>query len=75
MSRFVPKEKQSKKARRQSAAEKRAAWAFSPVTRKLESKKIYDRKRIPRAGIDDGPGAFFIIRQAPCPAAPAGYFR
>ena len=52
MDRFVPKEKMSKKAKKRLAAEKRRAWGFSPVTRKIESKKVYNRKRISRGSWD-----------------------
>ena len=45
MKKFIPKEKLGKKARKQLDSERRAAWAFSPVTKKVESKKLYDRKR------------------------------
>ena len=56
MAKFLPREKMSKKAKKQAAADRRKTWAFSPVTRKIESKKIYNRKRISRAGQDDGSG-------------------
>lgn len=45
MKRFVPREKLGKKARKQLDSEQRASWAFSPVTKKVESKKLYNRKR------------------------------
>ena len=61
MAKLVPKEKMSKMARRAMVAEKRAVWAFSPVTRKIDSKKIYNRKRITRAGYDDGSGVFYVV--------------
>ena len=44
MRKFISREKLSKKARRLHDAEKRATWAFSPVTRKAENKKHYDRR-------------------------------
>ena len=58
MTKFVPKKKMSKKARRKLAAEKRNTWDFSPVTRRIENKKAYNRKRISRTGYDDGQGGF-----------------
>ena len=70
MAKLVPKEKMSKKARRALTAEKRAVWAFSPVTRKIDSKKIYNRKRITRAGYDDGSGVFMRFRALPASALP-----
>lgn len=43
----------SKKAKKKIAAEQRDIWAFSPVTKKIDSKKLYNRKRISRARNDD----------------------
>ena len=42
MDKFIPKEKMSKKAKKKMAAEQRGTWAFSPVTRKIDSKKLYN---------------------------------
>ena len=42
---FVPREKMSKKQRKELDSAKRNEWSFSPVTRRVESKKIYNRKR------------------------------
>ncbi|MBQ7182916.1 MAG: hypothetical protein IJR97_02940 [Clostridia bacterium] len=67
MAGFVPREKMSKKARREMDRERRKTWAFSPVTRLKESKKRYDRKRKAHDGYDKyGMGSFFPQR------APAG---
>ena len=60
MNRQVPREKMSKKARKKLAAEKRTVWDFSPVTRKIESKTIYNRKKISRTGYDDHGREIFI---------------
>ena len=49
MNQFIPRKKMSKKARKLLAAKNRKTWAFSPVTRTVDSKKIYDRKKISRA--------------------------
>ncbi len=54
MSSIVPKEKMNKKARKRMAAEKRTLWTFSPVTKMIENKKTYNRKRISRTRYDDG---------------------
>ena len=62
MTKIVPKEKMSKKARKQMNAEKRTTWTFSPVTRKIDSKKIYNRKRIAR--FPDGGAGFFLCNCA-----------
>ena len=42
---FVERKKLSKKARRALDNEGRATWTFSPVTRRVESRKHYNRKR------------------------------
>jgi len=46
MTKFVPENKMSKKARKELNAQRRATWGFSPVTKKVESRKAYNRKRI-----------------------------
>ena len=57
MKKFIPKEKLGRKARRQLDSERRVTWAFSPVTKKVESKKLYNRKRKARDRYhDDGMG-------------------
>ena len=43
--RFIPREKLGKKARRLQDRERRCEWGLSPVTRRVESKKKYSRKR------------------------------
>ncbi|GEM_PF-519157 len=47
MQKFIPKEKLSKKARRKQDLAKRGSWgAMSPVTRKPDNPKKYNRKKI-----------------------------
>jgi len=53
MKRFVPREKLGKKARKQLDSEQRTPWTFSPVTKKVESKKLYNRKRKAHDRYDD----------------------
>ena len=53
MKRFIPREKLGKKARKQLDSEQRATWAFSPVTKKVENKKLYNRKKKPHDRYDD----------------------
>ena len=48
MEKFVSRKKMSKRARKLLAAKNRITWAFSPVTRTVDSRKIYDRKKISR---------------------------
>ena len=59
MAGFIPKEKLSKKARKELDRQKRVTWDFSPVTKTVESKKIYSRKRKARNRDDYGSG--FLI--------------
>jgi hypothetical protein len=47
MDKFIPKEKMSKKKQHDLAKAKRATWgAVNPVTRRVESKKLYNRKKV-----------------------------
>ena len=59
MAGFIPKEKLSKKAQKDLDRQKRVTWDFSPVTKTVESKKIYSRKRKARNRDDYGSG--FLI--------------
>ena len=47
MTRFIPREKMGKKARHALDAKRRRTWVVPPVTRTIESRKKYSRKRIP----------------------------
>ena len=44
MTKFIPREKMSKKARKELDLSRRETWAVPPVTRKIENKKRYNRK-------------------------------
>ena len=59
MARFVPKVKMSKKAQKELNRQKRVTWAFSPVTKTVDSRKIYSRKR--KAQNRDDYGLSFFI--------------
>ena len=62
MPKFIPRKKLGKKARRALDAEKRATWGFTPVTRKVENKKHYDRKKSAHVWKDDfGMSVFFVL--------------
>ena len=63
MPKFIPREKLSKKARRLLDAEKRATWSFSPVTRKAENKKRYNRKKSAHVWKDDFGMSAFCLSQ------------
>ena len=48
--RMIPIDKQSKRAQKEYYAAKRGSWnGVSPITRVVESKKVYNRKRVRRA--------------------------
>ena len=53
MARFVPKDKLSKKAQKELNRQRRVTWDFSPVTKTVDSKKLYNRKRNARDRYDD----------------------
>ena len=61
MAGFVPKDKLSKKARKELNRQRRVTWDFSPVTKTVESKKLYNRKRNAQSRDDYGLGSFFIV--------------
>ena len=52
MARFVPKDKLSKKAQKELNRQRRVVWDFSPVTKTVDSKKLYNRKRNARDRCD-----------------------
>jgi hypothetical protein len=53
MAGFVPKNKLSKKAQKELDRQRRVTWDFSPVTKTVDSKKVYNRKRNARDRYDD----------------------
>ena len=53
MAKFISREKLSKKARKELDSRKRATWDFSPATKKVESRKLYNRKKSAHAWKDD----------------------
>lgn len=58
---FTPYEKLSKKAKRAEDLRRRGNWgAVSPVTRRAQSEKIYDRKKT-RRWSDDSAGVSFVF--------------
>lgn len=59
MTKFVEKSKMSKKAQRELARSRRKTWEFSPVSRTVESKKLYNRKRKPCYRYDSGDAGLF----------------
>ena len=62
MAKFISREKLSKKARKELDNKKRDVWAFSPTTRKVESKKLYNRRKSAHAWKNDfGISAFCLV--------------
>ena len=59
---FVQYEKLSKKQKREIDKAKRMTWGdVSPVTKKIESGKLYNRKRHQRRDWDSGAGVFLYM--------------
>ena len=54
MAKFIPKGKLSKKAQKELNRQRRVIWDFSPVTKTVDSKKIYSRKRKAQDRDDSG---------------------
>ena len=59
MPRIIPREKLGKRARKALDSEARAVWGFRPVTRRVDSRKVYNRKRRTRDRWDGGAGSFY----------------
>ena len=49
MEKFIPYEKLSKKKKRELDAGRRTVWTVSPVTRKPENPKAYNRRKAQEA--------------------------
>ncbi len=61
MKRMISYDKLSKKEKKAYNAKRRVVWGFSPVTRKKENAKAYNRKKA-RKEEDDAPfAALFLI--------------
>jgi hypothetical protein len=65
MTRFIPSDKLSKKAKRKLDKSKRQTWeSVKPVTRKIESKKLYKRRKPSRWIDPDSMRVFCFYRFA-----------
>jgi len=59
MKAFVPYEKLSKKQKKEFDKARRATWGgIVPVTKRIDSAKIYNRKKHQRGDWDSGAGVF-----------------
>ena len=54
MEKYIPYEKLSKKKKRELDAGRRTVWAISPVTRKSENPKAYNRRKAQKRMDDPG---------------------
>ena len=54
MEKFIPYEKLSKKKKRELNESRRTLWAISPVTRRPENPKAYNRKKAQKRMDDPG---------------------
>ncbi len=61
MAGFVPKEKLSRKAQRELNRQRRIMWDFSPVTRTVDSRKRYNRRKNARDRYDDYGTSVFCL--------------
>jgi hypothetical protein len=61
MEKFVPYQKLSKKKKRELDLKRRQTWAVSPVTRKAQNKKVYNRKKTRKEDLYDFTDAFFLF--------------
>ncbi len=61
MEKFIPYEKLSKKKRRALNAKHREVWPISPITRKPENPKAYNRKKAQRRDFDDTRSVPFLF--------------
>lgn len=63
MEKFIPQEKLSKKEKRKLALAQRGTWnGVNPVTRKVESKKAYNRKKLRLEERDGSPNGVFLLQ-------------
>ena len=61
MEKFIPYEKLSKKKKRELDAGRRTVWAVSPVTRRSENPKAYNRKKAQKWTDDTGSVLSFLL--------------
>ena len=72
VARFVPKDKLSKKARKELNRQKRVTWEFSPVTKTVESRKKYNRRKNSYDRYEDYGTGVFLCDAYGCFPAQAG---
>ncbi len=62
MTKFIPREKLSKKARKALDIQRRTLWVVPPVAKRVESKKVYNRKKGAHTWKQESGRAPFCIR-------------
>lgn len=71
MDKFIPYEKLSKKKKRELDLKKRKTWAVSPITRRPENPRAYNRKKARKRDLDNFTDAsFFMQTKSPRRIAP-----
>lgn len=60
MPKFISRDKLSKKARKELDHQRRVMWQHTPVTKTIDSKKRYNRKKSHARYDDDGMGFCYI---------------
>ena len=72
MEKFIPYKKLSKKRKRELDLKKRKTWAISPVTRKPENPRAYNRRKTRKGDHEDFADASFtsVKKQRPRGIAP-----
>ena len=64
MEKYIPYEKLSKKKRRELDARQRGSWnGLSPVTRRPENPKAYNRQKARKRSDDFPDRAFFVLKK------------
>ena len=61
MAGFVPKNKLSKKAQKELNRQRRVTWGFSPVTKTVESRKLYKRRKNSHDRYEDYSMGVFLV--------------
>ena len=74
MAGFVSKNKLSKKAQKELNRQRRVTWGFSPVTKTIESKKRYNRKKNSHNRYEDSGMGVFLIRSLIAFSRPSSQF-
>ena len=64
MDKLIPYEKLSKKKKRELNESRRTLWAISPVTRRPENPKAYNRKKAQKRMDDPGSVLSFSLDQS-----------